>query len=152
MLEITEGVIRFVKSNYDTNPRLEENPASRNINSDDADGENSSLDDPVHSSERKLEIVESDTSGTSERRLETEILRIPLVRQKKVPTLGGGPSRSSTDSEGDHSSDDSYTPDMEVTSHRKKTSPKKKDEQNQSPEKISPKPRTPRKKIEKVKL
>lgn len=148
MLEITEGVIRFVRSNYDS--RLEENSGSRNINSDDADGENSSLDDPDHSSERKLEIVESDTSNTAERRTDTEILRIPLVRQKKVPVPG--PGASSTESEGDDSSDDSYSPDMEMSSQRKRSSPKKKDEDAQLKEKISPKQRTPRKKIEKVNL
>ena len=152
MLEITEGVIRFVKANYDTNCRLEENSGSGNMNSDDADGENSSLDDPVHSSERKLEIVESDTSNTAERRGDTEILRIPLVREKKVPVLGPGASRSSTESEGDDSSDDSYTPDMEISSHRKRCSPKKKDEDGQFREKTSPKQRTPRKKTEKVNL
>ena len=147
MLEITEGVIRFVKSNYNTSDQ-EERPASRNIISDDADGENSSLDDPDHGSERRLQIVESDGSNTGERRTEAEILRIPLVRQKKA--LAKGTAASSSESEGDDSSDDSYSP--ETAAIRKRSSPKKKESHDQSAGKTSQRPKSPRKKIEKVNL
>ena len=141
MLEITEGVVRFVKENYQT----EEN---REDHSDDADGETSSVDDPTVRTERKLEIVESDVSSGAER---TEILRIPLVRQKKALALSQGSCQSSTESEGNNSSDDSYYPELETSAHRKKPSPKKKDDPDCSVDKtISPKPRSPRKKIEKV--
>ena len=141
MLEITEGVVRFVKENYQT----EDNSEDR---SDDADGESSSVDDPTVRSERKLEIVESDVSSGAER---TEILRIPLVRQKKALARSQGSRQSSTESEGNHSSDDSYYPELETSAQRKKPSPKKKAEPDCSVDKTtSPKPRSPRKKIEKV--
>ena len=135
MLEITEGVIKFVKANYKTNISDEEdNSSSKNINSDDADGENSSIDDTASSSERKLEVEESGRRA--------EILRVP-----RVPT---GPNHSSSESDGDHSSDDSYSPDKEVSPQRKRFSPKKKSEHDPSPEKTPQKPRGPRKKIDKV--
>ena len=95
-----------------------------------------------------MEIVESDVSMPAER---TEILRIPLVRQKKALALSQGSCQSSTESEGDNSSDDSYSPELETLAQRRKPSPKKKDDPDCSGDKtISPKPRTPRKKIEKV--
>ena len=141
MLEITEGVVRFVKENYQT----EEN---REDHSDDADGETSSVDDPTVRTERKLEIVESDVSSGAER---TEILRIPLVRQKKALALSQGSCQSSTESDGNNSSDDNYYPELETSAPRKKSSPKKKDDPDGSVEKTtSPKPRSPRKKTEKV--
>lgn len=143
MLEITEGVIRFVKEIYPTEDRN-----NQEENSDDADGESSSADDPTVRSERKLEIVESDVSSGAER---TEILRIPLVRQKKALALSQGSCQSSTESEGNNSSDDSYYPELETAAQRKKPSPKKKDDADCSVDKTSsPKPRSPRKKIEKV--
>ena len=99
-------------------------------------------------SERKLEIVESDVSSGAER---TEILRIPLVRQKKALALSQGSCQSSTESEGNNSSDDSYYPELETAAQRKKPSPKKKDDADCSVDKTSsPKPRSQRKKIEKV--
>ena len=141
MLEITEGVVRFVKENYQT----EDNSEDR---SDDADGESSSVEDPTVRSERKLEIVESEASSGAER---TEILRIPLVRQKKALARSQGSCQSSTESEGNNSSDDSYYPELETSAQRKKPSPKKKIELDCSVDKTtSPKPRGPRKKIEKV--
>ena len=135
MLEITEGVIRFVKANYKTHISDEEDiSSSKNINSDDADGETSSIDDTANSSERKLEVVEGGRRA--------EILRVP-----RVPPAA---SQSSTESDGDHSSDDSYSPEKKVSPQRKRSSPKKKSEHDPSPEKTPQKPRGPRKKVDKV--
>ena len=144
MLEITEGVVRFVKENYETEDRGD----SQEENSEDADGETSSVEDPTVRSERRLEIVESEASSGGER---TEILRIPLVRQKKALARSQGSCQSSTESEGNNSSDDSYYPELETATHRKKPSPRKKDDADCSVDKTSsPKQRSPRKKIEKV--
>ena len=145
MLEIMEGVARFMKS-VKTEYHLD--------NSDDADAENSSVED----SERPLKndsdgddiIVDIESTGSPEAIHESP--KIPAtVIQKNGAATGSIGEADSTDYYEDDSEDESYNPATSKTSPRKKKTTLKKSPK-EGVERSPPKSRGVRKKQEKIEL
>ena len=146
MLEIMEGVVKIMKS-VKTEYHLD--------NSDDADAENSSVED----SERPLKtdsdgddiIVDIESTGSPEDIHETPKIPATMI-QKKGAATGSTGDADSTDYYEDDSEDESYNPATSKTSPRKKKTTLRKSPIKEGIERSAPKSRGVRKKQEKIEL